>query len=95
MSLSSNSGTLQAGQSVTLTVTVTHGPDGGSAVISLEPPASAPQIVQVSWTALPSGPGRPHRQWHRRPQGYGPASEPTSASMDGPGQQGAGPKLEW
>ncbi len=77
VSLSSYAGTLQAGQSVTLTVAVTRGAGAGSASISLEPPASAPQIVQVSWTARPSGPGRPR---HRGRWLYTPAPAPSAAS---------------
>jgi len=77
VSLSSYAGTLQAGQSVTLTVVVTRGTGAGSAIISLEPPASAPQIVQVSWTARPSDPGRPR---HRRPSLSTPAPAPATAS---------------
>ena len=83
LSLSSYSGTLQAGQSVTLMVTISRGADAGNAVIFLTPPASAPQIVRVSWTARPSGPGQFGHRWHRRPEGLGPAPEPTSASLSG------------
>ena len=74
VSLSSYSGTLRAGQSVTLTVAVTRGASGGSATIFLEPPASAPQTVQVSWTALSNGPERPGLS------PSAPAPSPTSAS---------------
>ncbi len=74
VSLSSYSGTLRAGQSVTLTVAVTRGASEGSATIFFEPPASAPQTVQVSWTALSNGPERPG------PSPSAPAPSPTSAS---------------
>jgi DNA-directed RNA polymerase specialized sigma24 family protein len=80
VSLSSYFGKLQAGQSVTLTVTVTRGANRGSATISLEPPASAPQTVQVSWMALPKGPERPGHLWPPRPSPPAPAPSPTSAS---------------
>ena len=86
VSLSSYAGTLQAGQSLTLTVTVSRGAGPGSAIISLVPPASAPQVVLLSWTAWPnsSGPSghRRHRR-HRRLDGPGPAPEPTSESLSG------------
>jgi DNA-directed RNA polymerase specialized sigma24 family protein len=64
ITLSSYSGTLQAGQSVTLGITVTRGSQGGSAQIWLEPPAAAPQTVQVNWQSQPgpSGHGRRHGQ---------------------------------
>jgi len=80
VSLSSYSGTLQAGQSVTLTVTVIRGAGPGSAIISLEPPAAAPQTVQVSWTALSRGPGRPDHPRYPRPSPSTPAPSPTTAS---------------
>ncbi len=50
---------------------------GGGGTPTLEPPASAPQIVQVSWTARPGGPG--HRR-HPRPSPSAPAPAPTTAS---------------
>ncbi len=90
VSLSSYSGTLQAGQSVTLTVTVSRGPGPGSAVISVAPPASALQLVQVSWTAWPGRTGSSGRRWHRGMDGSVPAPEPTSQSLSGP-EQAHGP----
>jgi DNA-directed RNA polymerase specialized sigma24 family protein len=87
VSLSGYAGTLQAGQSVTLTVTVTRGADAGSALISLAPPASAPQIVQVRWTARPSGPGRP-RHPHPRPSPSAPAPSSTTPSPTSPSPSG-------
>ena len=48
-----------------------------SAIISLEPTASAPQIVQVSWAARSRGPGHPR---HPRPSPSTPSPSPTSAS---------------
>ena len=80
VSLDSYTGTLQAGQSITLTVLIARGADGGNATISFEPPASAPQTVLVSWTALPSG-----HWWHPSPPAptpspsSSPSSSPTSA----------------
>jgi hypothetical protein len=64
ITLSSYSGTLQAGQSVTLGITVTRGGQSGSAQIWLEPPAAEPQTVQVNWQSQPgsSGRGRQHGQ---------------------------------
>jgi len=85
VSLSSYSGTLRAGQSVRLTVAVTRGAGPGSAIISLEPPASTPQIVQVSWAARSRGPGRPGHPWHPRPSPSTPAPSPTSASASATG----------
>jgi hypothetical protein len=73
VSLSSDAGTLQAGQSVTLTVTVTRGNGPGNATLLFEPPASAPQAVQVTWEARPY-PGR--RYPHRAP--YSPPYSPTA-----------------
>jgi DNA-directed RNA polymerase specialized sigma24 family protein len=81
VSLSSYSGTLHAGQSVTLTVAVSRGAGAGNAVISLEPPASASQIVQVSWTARPSSPGPPGPSGHpRHPRRSPPAPAPSPTS---------------
>jgi DNA-directed RNA polymerase specialized sigma24 family protein len=88
VSLNSYSGSLRTGQSVTLTVTVIRAAAAGSAVISLEPPASAPQLVQVSWMALSAGPVRPGPSWHPRPRPSpspsftpsAPAPSPTSVS---------------
>jgi hypothetical protein len=70
VSLSSDAGTLQPGQSVTLTVTVARGRDPGNADLLFEPPASAPQVVQVTWEARPY-PRRPHM--HRGPYDPPPA----------------------
>jgi hypothetical protein len=79
VSLSSYAGTLQAGQSVTLTVAVMRGAGQGSATLSFEPPASAPQLVQVSWLAPPAGSGG---HWHRPPPSASPPapSPPDTAS---------------
>jgi len=81
VSLDSYTGTLRAGQSVTLTVLITRGAGGGSATISFEPPASVPQAVLVSWTPLPGG----HR-WHPSPPAptQSPTSAPTSAPTPAP-----------
>jgi hypothetical protein len=70
ITLSSYSGTLQAGQSVTLGITVTRGGQGGSAQIWLEPPAAAPQNVQVNWQSQPGSSG------HRRQHGQQPPAAP-------------------
>jgi DNA-directed RNA polymerase specialized sigma24 family protein len=80
VSLSSYAGTLQAGQNVTLTVAVTRGAGQGSALLSFEPPASAPQLVQVSWAAPPESSGHPRRPRHPRPSPSAPAPSPTSPS---------------
>jgi hypothetical protein len=83
VSLSSYAGTLQAGQSVTLTVAVTRGAGQGSAPLSFEPPASAPQLVQVSWAAPPESSVHPRRSRHPRhprPSPSAPAPSPTSPS---------------
>ena len=71
VSLSSEEGTLQAGRSVTLEVMITRGPQGGNAVVSVEPPAAKPQAVEVSWAPLPRT---------RRPSPSTPASSPPSLS---------------
>lgn len=82
VSLDSYTGTLQAGQSITLTVLITRGGDGGSATISFEPPAAAPQTVLVSWTPLPSG-----HWWHPSPPA--PTQSPTSAPTSAPPSEAA------
>src|SRR6266571_5267314 len=74
VSLNSYAGTLQAGQSVTLTVAVMRGAGQGSATLSFEPPAWAPQLVQVSWLAPAAGSGG---HWHRRPP---PSASPPAPS---------------
>ena len=53
VSLSSYGGTLPAGQSVTVTVTVSRGSAAGSATLSFQPHAAAPQVVPVTWSAPP------------------------------------------
>jgi DNA-directed RNA polymerase specialized sigma24 family protein len=64
-------GTLQAGQSATLMVTVDRaGGAGGSAVIVIDE-GSTTQNVQVSWTGLPTGVG------HQRPPKPSPSPSPT------------------
>jgi hypothetical protein len=86
ISLSSYSGTLQAGQSVTLGITVTRGSQDGSAQIWLEPPASAPQSVQVSWQSQPGPTG--HGRQHGRQHGQQPPAAP-NASPSAPLPQGS------
>src|SRR6266567_1729146 len=88
VSLGSTGGTLAAGQSVTLAVTVTRGTPAGSATLTFDSAASASQLVQITWSAPPgSGPVmRPVR--HPRPYPYptpsasspAPSPSPTSAS---------------
>ncbi len=88
VSLGSTGGTLAAGQSVTLAVTVTRGTPAGSATLTFDSAASASQLVQITWSAPPgSGPvTRPVR--HPRPYPHptpsasspAPSPSPTSAS---------------
>jgi hypothetical protein len=86
VSLSSTAGTLAAGQSVTLTVTVTHGVPAGSATLTFDSAASASQLVQVTWSAPPSGgpvtrPTRhPRPRPHPHPTPSASSPSPTSAS---------------
>ena len=92
VSLSAYSGTLQAGQSVTLDVTVTRGSGGGSAVISIAPPAAAPQTVEVGWTSRPipggaDGSGYPKHSRHDpspSPSPSSPSSPSPTASLPSP-----------
>ena len=90
VSLGSTGGTLAAGQSVTLAVTVTRGTPAGSATLTFDSAASASQLVQITWSAQPgSGPvTRPVRHPRRHPHPYptpsasppAPSPSPTSAS---------------
>ncbi|HEY3648441.1 MAG TPA: hypothetical protein VGL33_10750 [Streptosporangiaceae bacterium] len=88
VSLSSTAGTLAAGQSVTLTVTVTHGTPAGSATLTFDSAASASQLVQVTWSAPPSGGPvtrptrhpRPRPHPHPTPSASSPAPTPASPS---------------
>jgi hypothetical protein len=74
ITLSSYSGTLQAGQSVTLGVTVARGGQGGSAQIWLEPPAAAPQAVQVNWQSEPGPSGHGWRHGQQPPADPDPSA---------------------
>lgn len=88
VSLSSTAGTLAAGQSVTLTVTVTRGLPAGSATLTFDSAASASQLVQVTWSARPSGGPvtrptrhpRPHPHPHPTPSASSPAPSPSPTS---------------
>ena len=94
VSLSSTGGTLVAGQSVTLAVTVTRGAQAGSATLTFDSAASASQLVQITWSAPPGGGPvtRPVRHPRRHPHPYpyptpsasapspAPSPSPTSAS---------------
>ena len=87
VSLSSTAGTLAAGQSVTLAVTVTRGAQAGSATLTFDSAASASQLVLLTWSASPgSGPvtrpvrhPRPHPRRHPYPHPTPSASAPASA----------------
>jgi hypothetical protein len=88
VSLSSTGGTLAAGQSVTLAVTVTRGTPAGSATLTFDSAASASQLVQITWSA-PSGSGpvtrpvrhpRRHRQPYPTPSASSPAPSPSPTS---------------
>jgi hypothetical protein len=76
VSLSSYEGTLQAGQSVTVTVQVSRGASAGSAAISFQVPGSDTQVIPVTWSAQPGGSGSP---WHHHPSRPGPS--PSSGTM--------------
>jgi hypothetical protein len=86
VSLSSTAGTLAAGQSVTLTVTVTRGLPAGSATLTFDSATSASQLVLLTWSARPSGGPvtRPTRHPHPHPtpsaSSPAPSPSPTSAS---------------
>ena len=86
VSLSSTAGTLAAGQSVMLVVTVTRGAQAGSATLTFESAASASQLVLLTWSAPPgSGPvtrpvRHPRRHPHPTPSAPAPSPAPTSAS---------------
>jgi hypothetical protein len=90
VSLSSTAGTLAAGQSVTLAVTVTRGAPAGSATLTFDSAASASQLVLLTWSAPPgSGPvtrpvrhrhPHPHPHPHPTPSASAPSPSPTSAS---------------
>ena len=54
VSLSSTAGTLAAGQSVTLAVTVTRGAQAGSATLTFDSAASASRLVLLTWSASAS-----------------------------------------
>ena len=73
ITLSSYSGTLQAGQSVTLGITVTRGGQGGSAQIWLEPPAAAPQTVLVNWQPQPGSSGHGWKRGQQPPAAPNPS----------------------
>jgi hypothetical protein len=86
VTLSSTGGTLAAGQSVTLAVTVTRGAPAGSATLTFDSAASASQLVLLTWSAPPgSGPvtrpvrhPRPHP--HPTPSASSPAPSPSPTS---------------
>jgi hypothetical protein len=86
VSLSSIAGTLAAGQSLTLTVTVTRGLPAGSATLTFDSAASAYQLVLLTWSARPSGGPVTRPTRHPRPHPHptlsasSPAPSPTSAS---------------
>jgi hypothetical protein len=88
VSLSSTAGTLAAGQSVTLAVTVTRDAQAGSATLTFDSAASASQLVLLTWSASPgSGPvtrpvrhPHPHPHPHPTPSASAPSPSPTSAS---------------
>ena len=78
LDLSTDGGTLSAGQSVTLTVTVDRaGASGGNAVLYVDEGSSA-QAVRVSWAPQWSGGGRPSPSRSSSPTA--PASPAPSAS---------------
>ncbi len=80
VSLSSTAGTLAAGQSATLTVTVTRGTPGGSATLTFDSSASASQLVLLTWTAPASG-GAVSRPPRRHPRPHpSPSVSPTEPS---------------
>jgi hypothetical protein len=76
VSLSSYGGTLQAGQSTTVTVQVSRGAGAGSAAISFQMPGSDTLVIPVTWSAQPTGSGP---SWPPRPSPPGPS--PSSGSM--------------
>jgi hypothetical protein len=82
VSLSGYSGTLASGQSVTLTVTVTRGNPAGSATLSFESPASASQLVLLTWAAPANGGSgyRPPRHPRPSPSASSPAPPPPPTS---------------
>ena len=57
VSLSQSAGTLAAGHSVTLTVTVNRGTAGGSGTVTFTFAGSAAQTIPVTWSAQPSSTG--------------------------------------
>jgi hypothetical protein len=79
VSLSSTAGTLAAGQSATLTVTVTRVTPAGSATLTFDSSASASQLVQVIWTAPASGGAVSRPPRHPRPH-PSPSASPTEPS---------------
>ena len=79
VSLSSTAGTLAAGQSATLAVTVTRGTPAGSATLTFDSSASASQLVQVTWTAPASGGAVSRPPRHPRPH-PSPSASPTEPS---------------
>jgi hypothetical protein len=82
VSLSSTAGSLAAGQSVTVTVTVTRGTPAGSATLTFDSAASASQLVQVSWSAPSSG--RPVTRPTRRPLPHPHPTPSTSSPSPSP-----------
>jgi hypothetical protein len=76
-SLSSYGGTLQAGQSVTLTVQVSRGDGAGSAAITFQVPGSGTQLIPVIWSAQQDGSGHSR---HPRPSPPGPSPSSGSTS---------------
>ncbi len=75
VSLSSYSGTLPAGQSVTVTVQVSRGTGAGRAALSFQLPGSDTLVIPVTWSAQPTSSGP---SWHPHPP---PGPSPSSGSM--------------
>jgi len=75
VSLSSEGGMLEAGQAVNLEIAVGRDQPAGSVTVSIEPPSSAPHIVEVSWTPPPSPSRSPSQS---------PSSSPSSSASPSP-----------
>jgi DNA-directed RNA polymerase specialized sigma24 family protein len=82
LELSAGAGTLPAGQSVTLTVTVDRaGTSGGTAILSVDA-GTATEAVQVSWAPL--SPGGGHTQPSSSPTPTRPAPSPSPSPSTSP-----------
>jgi hypothetical protein len=79
VSLSSTAGNLAAGQSVTLTVTVSRGTPSGSATLTFDSSASASQPVLITWSAPPAG-GSGYRS-PRHPRPHPSVSSPAPSAL--------------